>query len=200
MPIPELSIELQSAVCQFEGLVQPALGAPKRALQVKDLHLDLRVAAGAEVETSLRLDEGVIRAAQLAQDPAGVAEIGKTTGTQIPYPVGVVGLAEMADDPQRQVGQLHRLARIAENRLAAHFEQELAESPGVKVLVLLHHPQLFRVRALRQPRPELRRLAAFQDGYLLVPMADFLLQARDFLAALPADRTTLQKVRNHQMQ
>ena len=104
----------------------------------------------------------------------------------------------MADDPQRQIGQLDGLAGIVEDRFPALFEEELAESPGVQPLVLLDHPELLHIRALRQPFPELRGFPALQDDHLLVPVADLLLQAPDLLAPLPADGTARQEMRDHQ--
>src|SRR3954470_1024823 len=124
--------------------------------------------------------------------------MGKAPGAQVHHPIRIVRLAEMTDDPERQVGELHAAGRIAERGLPALPEEELAEAPGVQIPALLDLPELLGVGALGQTGPELRSLPALGHGDLRVPMANFTLNPQDLRVPFPANRTARQEVRDHE--
>src|SRR4051794_18460317 len=197
MLLAGFAVQREGTIDEIQRLVEPALSPTQRGLQVEDLGPDLDVPRGAPVQTVLRLDERVLGASELAEDPARVAEMSEAPGAQVHHPIRIVRLAEMTDDPEREVRELHSAGRIAEGGLPALLEEELAEAPGVQILTLLHLPELLGVGTLGEMIPELRSLPALDDGDLRVPVADLLLEAQDLRVPFPANRTARQEVRDH---
>src|SRR3954466_1937221 len=198
MLLAGFAVQREGTIDEIQRLVEPALSPTQRGLQVEDLGPDLDVPRGAPGQAVLRLDERVLGASELAENPARVAEMSEAPGAQVHHPIRIVRLAEMTDDPKRQVRELHPMGRIAERGLPALPEEELAEAPGVQILTLLHLPELLGVGTLGEMAPELRSLPALGHGDLRVPMTDLLLQAQDLRVPFPANRTARQEVRDHE--
>src|SRR6476661_5560168 len=106
----------------------------------------------------------------------------------------------MPDDPEGQVGQLHSFGGIAEGSLPALLEEELAESPGMELLVRIDLPDLLGIGPLRETGPELARLLPLDYRDLRVPMTDLLLDPQDLLVPFAANGTLLQEVRHDEAQ
>ena len=149
-------------------------------------------------QAGIRLDEGVLRAPQLPQDPAGIAEMGEAPAPQIHHPARVVRLTEMTDDPQRQIRQIDATAGIAEGSLPALLQEEPAKAPGMQILVLLDLPKLLGVGPVGEARPELRCLEALGHRDLRVPVADVLLDTEDLPVPFPANRAVRQEVGDYE--
>src|SRR5581483_5462017 len=137
MLLTGLSVQGEGSVDEIQSFIQPALSPAQRGFEIEDLGLDLDVPRSTAGQAVFRLDKGVLGAPQLAEDPARVAEMSKAPGAQVQHPVWIIGAAEMTDDPERQVRQLHRTSRIAEGPLPALLEKELTETPGVQFFALL---------------------------------------------------------------
>jgi hypothetical protein len=71
------------------------------------------------------------------------------------------------------------------------------QPPGLQLRVFINPFHLLFVRKLREPRPELGGLQAFGHDHLLIPVAKIFLHPDDLPVSFPANRASLQKMRNH---
>src|ERR1700681_1155018 len=100
---------------------------------------------------ALSLEEGLLGAGQIEGDAAGVAKVGPGPRLEVRHHGSAIAAGvELARQQEAQLGQLHRLAGVAEPRLEARADQQLADRQGLETAALADQEPPLRRRVAEQ--------------------------------------------------
>src|SRR6476661_69514 len=191
-----LPIDRQGLLHHRHRLPETPLSPPEGRLQVDHLGPDELVPRHAADKERFRFPESRLGAPQLTQNPLSISQIGIRPRPKVQDPVRVISVSESLRHLDAQLGEVDGPARVLECRFQALLEQQLADAPDLKGLIVGDQAELLVEREVTEPSESLRSLRPFNDSHALIPMADLFLKSQDLFVSLVALRAPLKEMRN----